>query len=63
MLVEPVRGKVRLTLAGDIAGVKLWALDPSGQRTAEVAVVKKGQTVSFKLDGKHRAQHSEIVRQ
>jgi hypothetical protein len=63
VLVEPVVGNVSLKLAGDLAKLQVWALDPSGQRTSKVPVTRKGTTISFKPAAKYKAQHYEIVRE
>jgi hypothetical protein len=63
VLVEPLSGKIVLRgLTGDARKTQVWALNPSGVRTAKVSTKSEGDMLSFEMKPSYKCMHYEIVR-
>lgn len=63
-LVEPIRAKVTLIkLTGNLEKARAYALGSSGERMAEVPLVRDQGSLSLSIGPAHRTLHYEIVRE
>jgi hypothetical protein len=64
VLVEPIVGSVALgKIKGTLANVKAYALDASGERGAEVPIMRTPDGLILELTAARKTLHYEIVRQ
>jgi len=63
VLVEPIVGRLSLSVGGSPRRATVYALGPSGERDHEVEVEQSAGSLRFRLSAQHRAMHYEIVRE
>ncbi|MBN2714457.1 MAG: CIA30 family protein, partial [Deltaproteobacteria bacterium] len=63
LMIEPIEGTVTLKgMVGNLTEATLYALNPSGQRTAEVPVTVDGDTLRFEMKSAYKTMYYELVR-